>query len=60
MCANTLDLKNATLEEIEAIPDPDFVPEGWLDPPAAAKEEQRLGRENIQCLGAGARPVDAS
>ena len=33
MCANTLDLENATVEEIEAGLDPDFVPEGWLDPP---------------------------
>ena len=32
MCANTLDLENATVEEIEAGLDPDFVPEGWLDP----------------------------
>ena len=32
MCANTLDLENATIEEIEAGLDPDFVPEGWLDP----------------------------
>ena len=28
MCANTLDLENATVEEIEAGLDPDFVPEG--------------------------------
>ena len=33
MCANMPDLENVTLEEIEAGPDPDFVPEGWLDPP---------------------------
>ena len=33
MCANTLDLENATLEEIKAGLDPDFVPEGWLDRP---------------------------
>ena len=33
MCANTLDLENATVEEIKAGLDPDFVPEGWVDPP---------------------------
>ena len=109
MCANTLDLGNTTLEEIEAGLDPNFVPEGWLDPPTPPKkklklslakkksectselsaskasrfatpvsekevneasckrsganehkEEQRLGRENIRCLGAATKPVDAS
>ena len=105
MCANTLDLGNATLEEIEAGLHPDFVPEGWLDPPTPPKKKlklslakkktectselsaskasrfatqvsekevneaakgvvptntKNLGRENIRCLGAGVKPVDAS
>ena len=38
MCANTLDLENATVGEIEAGLDPDFVPEGWLDPPTPPKK----------------------
>ena len=33
MCANMLDLENATVEEIKDGLDPDFVPERWLDPP---------------------------
>jgi len=37
MCANTLDLENAMVEEIEAGLDPDFVPEGWLDPPSSSR-----------------------
>ena len=36
MCANTLDLENATLEEIEAGLD---APEGWLDPPTPPKKK---------------------
>ena len=32
ICANAPDFENATLEEIEARLDPNFVPEGWLDP----------------------------
>ena len=42
MCANTLDLENATLDEIEAGLDPDFVPEGWLDPPTPPKKKLKL------------------
>ena len=43
MCANMPDLENATLEEIEALLDPEFVPEGWLDPPL-------LQRRSSNCL----------
>ena len=42
MCANTLDLENATLEEIEAGLDP---PEGWLDPPTPPKKKTECTSE---------------
>ena len=41
MCANTFDLENATLEEIEAGLDP---PEGWLDPPPPTPPKKKLTR----------------
>ena len=31
ICANAPNFENATLEEIKARLDPNFVPEGWLD-----------------------------
>ena len=51
MCANTLDLENATLEEIEAGLDPDFVPEGWLDPPTSPKKKLKLSlaKKKTEC-----------
>ena len=42
MCANTLDLENATVEEIKAGLDPDFVPEGWLDSPTPPEKKLKL------------------
>ena len=42
ICANALDFENATLEEIEARLDPDFVPEGWRDPPTPPKKKLKL------------------
>ena len=38
ICANAPDFENATLEEIEIRLDPNFVPEGWLDPPTPPKK----------------------
>ena len=32
-CTNTPNFENATLEEIEARLDPNFVSKGWLEPP---------------------------
>ena len=51
MCANTLDLENAMLEEIEAGLDPDFVPEGWLDPPTPPKKKLKLSlaKKKTEC-----------
>ena len=51
MCANTLDLENATLEEIKAGLDPDFVPEGWLDPPTPPKKKLKLSliKKKTEC-----------
>ena len=104
MCANTLDLENAKLEEIEAGLDPHSVLEGWLDLPTPPKKKLKLSlakkktectselsaskasrfatpvsekevneaskgvvptntKNNAwveRCLGAGAKPVDAS
>ena len=45
MCANTLDLENATLEKIEAGLDP---PEGWLDPPSLSKKKLTRRRLSVQ------------
>ena len=45
MYANTLDLEKVTLEEIEAGLDPDFVPEGWLDPPTPPKKKLKCTSE---------------
>ena len=51
MCANTLDLENATVEEIEAGLDPDFVPEGWLDLPTPPKKlKLSLTKKNTECI----------
>ena len=50
MCANTLDLENATVEEIEAGLDPDFVPEGWLYPPTPPKKlKLSLAKKKTEC-----------
>ena len=51
MCANTLDLENATVEEIAAGLDPDFVPEGWLDPPTPPQKKLKLSlaKKKIEC-----------
>ena len=50
MCANMLDLENATLEEIEAGLDPDFVPEGRLDPPTPPKKlKLSLSKKKTEC-----------
>ena len=51
MCANTLYLENATPEEIEAGLDPDFVPEGWLDPPTPPKKRLKLSlaKKKTEC-----------
>ena len=51
MCANMLDLENATLEEIEAGLDPDFVPEGWLYPPTPPKKKLKLSlaKKKTEC-----------
>ena len=50
MCANTLDLENATVEEIEAGLDPDFVPEGRLDPPTPHKKlKLSLAKKKTEC-----------
>ena len=47
MCANTLDLENATLEEIEAGLDP---PEGWLDPPPPLLlRRSSLAKKKTEC-----------
>ena len=48
MCANTLDLENVTLEEIEAELDP---PEGWLDPPTPPKKKLKLSlaKKKTEC-----------
>ena len=48
MCANTLDLENATLEEIEAGLDP---PEGRLDPPTPPKKKLKLSlaKKKTEC-----------
>ena len=40
ICANAPDFENATLEEIEARLDPNFVPEGWLDPGSNSSQEE--------------------
>ena len=42
ICASAPDFENATLEEIEARLDPNFVPEGWLDPPTPPKKKLKL------------------
>ena len=49
MCANTLDLENATVEEIEAGLDPDFVPEGRLDPPTPPKKLMLSLAKKTEC-----------
>ena len=48
MCANMLDLENTTVEEIKAGLDPDFVPEGWLDPPTPPKKLS-LAKKKTEC-----------
>ena len=49
MCANMLDLENATLDEIEA--GLDLVPEGWLDPPTSPKKKLKLSlaKKKTEC-----------
>ena len=42
ICANAPDFENTTLEEIKARLDPNFVPEGWLDPPNSSKKKLKL------------------
>ena len=42
ICANAPNFENATLAEIKARLDPNFVPEGWLDPPTPPKKKLKL------------------
>ena len=41
ICANAPNFENVTLEEIESRLDPNFVPEGWLDPQLLLRRRKR-------------------
>ena len=51
------DLENAMLVETEALLDPEFVPEGWLDPPTPPKKKLKLSHAKKKTESTSQRPA---
>ena len=51
------EFENATLEEIEARLDPNFIPEGWLDPPTPPKKKLEISLNKKKPVSASELPA---